>query len=120
MLPPRFELSPWTEGACRTGRAQKSRHSSLTRRMRVRGCGAGGKRSLADLLAKAEAVEDEHIETGPEEHSNSITRRADDGLQESIEGGVHKNGDARRGSENVVKEPVASEGFITFWNRLHP
>ena len=107
----RFELSPRTEGASRTGRAgvararaQKSRHSSLTRQMHL-GCGAGGKRWL-DLLAQDEPVEDEHVETGSEEHPNSITRGADYGLEESIEGGVHKNGDARRGAKNVVKEPV--------------
>ena len=70
-------------------------------------CGAGGKRCLLDLLAQDEPVEDEHVETGSEEHSNSITRGTDYGLEESIEGCVHKNGDARRGAENVVKEPVA-------------
>ena len=63
-------------------------------------------------LTQDEPVEDEHVEPGSEEHPNSIARRADDGLQESIEGGVHKNGDARRGagllntSFNGFLEPI--------------
>src|SRR5579862_4359609 len=85
--------------------------------MRMTAEGARGERTRVTWsFMKHESVDDRKIEAGTVEDSHRISRRADDGFIEPVEGGVHQNRHARPLAERLDQR---TEGAARSRNRLH-